>query len=345
MILISVIVPVFNNIIKDIERCIYSLHNENFQNKIEIIVIDDGSCSECSNALDEITHNYSNVKVFHQINKGVSNARNNGINYASGEYVTFVDADDVVSKTFISDAIDLIESANSNYDIIYGFVKYINSTDEKYLQNVNIQKKQTNCIILTEKERELLARHFFDLSVEMFRWNDNYVSRGSVARLVKRDLARLHKFNESLTLGEDAIWNLELLKFAGNICFVKRLWYYYIYNPKSATHQFNKKIIGQYENMLWNYLEYANNDGRKACLLNRTIQSSTELARGYFLKDDNFNNIFVASSSFNQLFVQAPWNQVLCFSYACQSGIRCVVKYLLVRMGIYLFVVKFKNLV
>jgi glycosyltransferase involved in cell wall biosynthesis len=345
--LISVIIPVFNNRTEDIKRCIGSLYNKEFTESVEIILIDDGSRAECANALDEIATSCTNVKVFHQSNKGVSNARNQGVTFATGEYVAFVDADDMVTKSFISDAIYLIKNSNIKLDIIYGFVEYINTCSEtRQFQNdfLHSKEKELECITLSKNQKELLSCHFFDLGVPDFLWGDYYISRGSVARLVSRVLAGQHMFDETLSMGEDAIWNLELLKFAENLCIVKRCWYYYIYNPKSVTHQLSEKAIGQYEKMISKYKEFASNDKRKACLVNRVFQSINELARGYFLKPDNFGNVFIAAINFKELFSHAPWKQILCFSNAYRAGTKCLLKYVLLKMGVLLFAIKLKML-
>ena len=345
--LISVIIPVFNNRTEDIKRCIGSLYNKEFTESVEIILIDDGSRAECANALDEIATSHTNVKAFHQSNKGVSNARNKGVTFATGDYVAFVDADDMVTKNFISDAIYLIENSNEKMDIIYGFVEYINNCrDARLFQNDCLQnkEKELKCIALTKNKKELLSCHFFDLSVSEFLWGDYYVSRGPVARLVRRVLAREHMFDEALSMGEDEVWNQELLKYAVDVGVAKRLWYFYIKNLQSVSHSFNKNSIVQNDNRNQKLAEYAINDNLKACLLNKIISNAIGLAKGYFLIENNFDDIFTASREFNKLFSREPWKQVLRCQYAYRAGAKCLLKYVLIKMGVLLFAIKFKML-
>ena len=95
--ILSVIVPTYN-IEKYIECCITSLAT-NLSSNAEILIIDDGSTDSSGNIADTLQNRYSNVKVFHKENGGLSDARNFGINQASGKYLMFVDGDDYVDES------------------------------------------------------------------------------------------------------------------------------------------------------------------------------------------------------------------------------------------------------
>ena len=90
--LISVIIPVYN-VVNYFDRCINSIINQTFKN-LEIIIVDDGSTDGSSEACDKIAKIDNRIKVIHQINMGLSAARNAGLNIATGEYIAFVDSDD-----------------------------------------------------------------------------------------------------------------------------------------------------------------------------------------------------------------------------------------------------------
>ena len=91
--LVSIIIPVFN-VDKYIGKTIEKLLNQTYLN-IEILLIDDGSTDKSGKICDLYAEKYNKIKVFHQKNKGVSSARNLGINNAKGKYIIFVDADDI----------------------------------------------------------------------------------------------------------------------------------------------------------------------------------------------------------------------------------------------------------
>ena len=91
---VSVIVPVYN-VEKYIKKCVESLINQEYRN-FEIILINDGSVDNSGMIIDEMSLRDDRIKVIHQKNQGVSAARNVGISFSKGEYITFVDGDDWV---------------------------------------------------------------------------------------------------------------------------------------------------------------------------------------------------------------------------------------------------------
>lgn len=100
---VSIIVPIYNseNVLKD---CILSIINQTYKN-IEIILINDGSSDKSGEIALSYARLDSRIKYIEQINEGVSKARNKGISLATGEYITFIDSDDIVSNTYIEDMI------------------------------------------------------------------------------------------------------------------------------------------------------------------------------------------------------------------------------------------------
>ena len=114
--LFSIVVPVYN-VEKYISRCMESLLNQNYSD-FEIILVDDGSTDSCPAICDNYAKTYENVRAVHQVNGGLSDARNTGIKCAKGEYICFVDSDDYWSTY---DALIEIEEAikkSGNPDIV-----------------------------------------------------------------------------------------------------------------------------------------------------------------------------------------------------------------------------------
>lgn len=94
--LISVIIPVYN--VKDyLKECIDSVIAQTYQ-QLEIIIIDDGSADGTAELCDLYLNMDTRIKVIHQDNQGISASRNNGIDHAAGDYIGFVDSDDVCHK-------------------------------------------------------------------------------------------------------------------------------------------------------------------------------------------------------------------------------------------------------
>ena len=116
---LSILIPAYN-----VEK--YIRHNmdtilqipESQKNKIEVIVIDDGSFDKTAEILDDYAQNYPYIiKVISKNNGGISEARNLGIENACGEYIWFVDADDYIEVNNISKMMDILERGESDYHV------------------------------------------------------------------------------------------------------------------------------------------------------------------------------------------------------------------------------------
>jgi len=97
--LVSVIVPVYN-VDEYLCECVDSILAQTYRN-LEIILVDDGSTDDCPALCDNYASKDKRVKVIHQINQGASVARNKGFEVSHGRYITFIDADDMVSDNYI----------------------------------------------------------------------------------------------------------------------------------------------------------------------------------------------------------------------------------------------------
>ena len=98
--LVSVIVPVYN-VGKYVGDCIESLITQSYKN-IEIILVDDGSTDDSGRICDAYADKDCRIKVIHKENGGLSDARNVGIDSATGVYYSFVDGDDFLKEDTIS---------------------------------------------------------------------------------------------------------------------------------------------------------------------------------------------------------------------------------------------------
>lgn len=110
--LISVIVPVYK-VEKYLKDCVDSILLQSYKN-LEIILIDDGSPDNCGKICDEYKERDSRIIVIHKENGGLSDARNAGLDICKGEYIAFVDSDDIVSPIFISTLFAVSEQMGSD---------------------------------------------------------------------------------------------------------------------------------------------------------------------------------------------------------------------------------------
>ena len=109
---VSVVIPVYN-CKKYLPSCMKSLISQTYSN-LEIILIDDGSSDGSSELCDEYGEKYAQIKVFHQKNGGPGIARNTGLGVATGEYLTYVDADDYVAATYVETLVELLQKYSAD---------------------------------------------------------------------------------------------------------------------------------------------------------------------------------------------------------------------------------------
>ncbi|MGN0502900.1 MAG: glycosyltransferase family 2 protein [Ruminococcus sp.] len=119
---VSIIVPVYY-VEKYLPECIESLIHQTYNN-IEIIFVDDGSTDSSGKICDKYAETDSRIKVIHQQNAGAANAKNTGLNNASGIYIIFMDSDDTVELVWIETLMKLIiendaDMAECSFDKFY----------------------------------------------------------------------------------------------------------------------------------------------------------------------------------------------------------------------------------
>ena len=103
---LSVIIPIYN-VEKYLDRCIKSICNQTYEN-LEIILVDDGSTDGSPEMCDQYVEKDKRIKVIHKQNGGLSDARNVGLEYATGQYIFFCDSDDYVERDLISECMESI---------------------------------------------------------------------------------------------------------------------------------------------------------------------------------------------------------------------------------------------
>lgn len=147
--MISIIVPVYN-VEKYIHQCVDSIINQTYSN-IEIILVDDGSPDNCGKICDEYAARDSRIKVIHKANGGLSDARNYGIDAASGEWLMFVDSDDWIEPDMAEKLYYAVEKENTDLACANIFI-YDNETavDEPRKWNYSKYEVITNIRVFKE---------------------------------------------------------------------------------------------------------------------------------------------------------------------------------------------------
>mgnify|MGYP003187277262 CR=1 FL=1 len=113
--LISVILPIYN--VEDcLPRCIESVIRQTYTN-LEILLVDDGSSDGCGKICDKYAKEDNRIRVIHKSNGGLSDARNQGAQIASGQYITFIDSDDYVTDTYVEYLFNLLEKYHTRMSL------------------------------------------------------------------------------------------------------------------------------------------------------------------------------------------------------------------------------------
>lgn len=135
--LVSVIIPVYN-ISTYLPQCLNSLLQQTYRN-LEIILIDDGSTDGCGNICDEYAAKDERVNVYHTENRGLSVARNKGLDHARGEYISFVDGDDWVELGAIEQMINIAVSDNADVVIAGWAEEYVRKSIPSFAIDGKVQ--------------------------------------------------------------------------------------------------------------------------------------------------------------------------------------------------------------
>ena len=141
--LVSVIVPVYK-VEQYLDKCLDSIVNQTYE-KLEIILVDDGSPDSCPQRCDEWAEKDRRIQVIHKKNAGIALARNSGLDAATGDYITFVDSDDYISLDAIEIMIKRIEMDNTDMVVAQKVKVYPNGIEESttfFSQEVEIISKE-----------------------------------------------------------------------------------------------------------------------------------------------------------------------------------------------------------
>ncbi|MDO6345046.1 MULTISPECIES: glycosyltransferase family 2 protein [Streptococcus] len=224
---ISVIVPVYN-VEAYLERCVESILQQTYAH-FELILINDGSTDSSGQICDHLASQYENIKVYHIENAGVSNARNMGIQLATGSWVTFIDSDDFVTQDYLATLASAVEGLNVGF-----VIAPLHHIKNGIVTDIPSHSGKTELWSTEETMKELLMT--------------TRTSFFPVAKLFKRDLLADEKFNTNYHLAEDALFLTELLlKTRCSCVFIDKPVYYYDHREGSATTSVNRYVFDTIE--------------------------------------------------------------------------------------------------
>jgi len=239
LIQISIIVPVFNAS-KYILDCLKSI-DEQTRKDFEVIIINDGSTDNSKLIIESYINTRMSsipIKLISTTNKGVSSARNIGITESSGNYISFVDADDILDNNFLEILISNLTTHKASL-IFCREIKF--KTNEEIKITI---KKKPNYIGIYEKSNLSWLKLFLFRKIKPGIW----------VFLIERKLITSHNllFREGLHYSEDIEFIYYLLHYSSKTIFLDQFLYYYRVHNNSAMSKFNirrLKVIDVYNEL------------------------------------------------------------------------------------------------
>lgn len=228
--LVSVIVPVYN-VEKYLEECLNSIVTQNYAH-LEIILVDDGSTDSSSHICDKFAKKDNRIEVIHKKNGGLSDARNIGLKRAKGEYILFVDSDDVISNNMILELYNSIIQENADISVC--------SFD--HFKNTLPNRNQKNDHIYVSESGPQSVASIYDNTLK----NASFVAWN---KLYKRKLFTKYKILYPYgKINEDTFVTYKVLYYAKKVVFINQNLYHYRDRKGSITNQpFSLKNFDAFE--------------------------------------------------------------------------------------------------
>ena len=229
---ISIIVPIYNGE-KFLDECIESILNQTYKN-IEIILVNDGSTDESLNICNKYKKEDKRIIILNIKNNGVANARNEGIKKSTGEYISFVDSDDILFPSYIETLYTTIN--RENVDVVR--CNYIKKDYEN--------GKETKGNLSNLKDKKYFSKDFNELIINFCTLNNNIPCYVWLL-LIRKD--KIIEFDKTLKYMEDTDFYMRLLMNINNIYFLNEYLYVYRVNNEGISNS-RKKIKNNIEAIL-----------------------------------------------------------------------------------------------
>ena len=211
--IISVIIPIYR-VEKYLNKCVDSVLNQTHRN-IQVILVDDGSPDNCPAICDEYAKKDRRVKVIHKKNGGLSDARNCGLQYAIGEYISFVDSDDYLDVRMLEILYNMVKEENCDLAIV-GF--------KTFYENNQAEPRYSKKTVILSKEQAVLEL-FKQNSFGNYAWN----------KLYKASLFKNIKFTVCKKL-EDIGTAYKIIEQSSKIVYNSSKLYFYLQREGSILH-------------------------------------------------------------------------------------------------------------
>jgi glycosyltransferase involved in cell wall biosynthesis len=217
---ISIVIPVYNTE-SYLERCIESVVSQSYK-KFELLLIDDGSDDNSGYICDKYSSLDPRIKSFHTKNKGVSVARNYGLDLLKGEVVTFVDSDDCVGENYLLELIESYNRLETSGMVIHNILINDQKCPNEKLPELIINNKKEELINVFISEK---LRRFSRPSSKLF--STDVIKKYSL------------RFPAGVHMGEDAIFNVLYLSRVDSLILSNKSSYFLTRRGDSLVTRYN----------------------------------------------------------------------------------------------------------
>ncbi len=257
---VSIIIPVFNAE-KYLQKCIQSITGQTLRD-IEIVIINDGSSDGSLSIIEQFTKQDNRVKFVSQQNKGVSGARNKGLEIASGEWIAFADADDWLEPAMLQKMYDAVLMKDA--DIVICNVKNVSGG------GLSKRLKLADETINFENSRQEAITNLIRFKYDYANWNKIYS-----ARLIRQFQL---SFSERLVMYEDLLFNLHYWQYCKKSVVISECLYNYRIHNASVMNQAQLSSTTEYNKLSNEFIPVCYQNGWLDTLNN----FEKEMQRGFY---------------------------------------------------------------
>lgn len=236
---LDVVVPVFNAPISDLKRCLDSIKFQTY-NKWKCLIVDASTKLDITRFIEkfcEDNEQFGSIKVK---NAGSSGNRNKALAFCNSEYVTFIDADDVIEPFFFEETLEVAKEDKSA-DIIMGITSEIKN-NKSYIKDLHFSKELT--IESYEEKSKLLSYLVAGISSQNTQYLDGILVGRVYPKIIRTDLVKNVRFSNKIIIHEDNLFSFETFEKAKKTVIIPKVYYKYYINNYSIT---NSKSDNKFE--------------------------------------------------------------------------------------------------
>ena len=278
--LISIVIPVYNTE-KYLGGCLNSIQNQTYKN-FEVILVNDGSMDHSESICMDFVKVDTRFKYFTKVNGGASSARNFGLDNVTGDFITFIDADDWVDENHLEVLLNNIKENNSDmavssikkFDNVRNFEFRVYSKQEKYLLNYNKLNREEFLVILPK----------------LIHASNSY--KIGVSKLFKKELVTDVRFDESIVYGEDLDFFFKLYNKVNSISYVVEVTYIYRLHDESSSSKFGQLHMEQELAIYKKMYERIEELGLPTIHYVNTLRNLLDYRKDYLDNRDLYNEYF-----------------------------------------------------